>query len=299
MHDTLGNRRRQEPPVAPPLARPRRATNMNRRLIGVILLLLLLLLGSLLIRQFRKPQPVVGPVAAVDSAAPVAPAATVRDTAPAPSARVHGARVTELTPPVRQGVSDRPPSAPTAHTTNVPKADLVRRMRPEKRPPRKVVPGIRMGTNQPNPLATLRSTSERVMSQLLSTRPGDRALEIGLGRNLDADFAVALTNIIEIYETDSEEEAAHKEAIGWMKETMREMVAQGESPEAILAAYREQLNELANYRDGLQRQLNALRRADKMEEAATFVEEANKILAEYGARPLMLPRPQGRANRPR
>jgi hypothetical protein len=66
------------------------------------------------------------------------------------------------------------------------------------------------------------------------------------------------------------------------------MVEEGESPEAILIEYRKQLNELAAYRLSLQRQLNELKKAGDMEEAAAFVEEANTILVEYGMRPLIL-----------
>ena len=172
---------------------------------------------------------------------------------------------------------------------------MVRRLRRDGRPPRKVVPGLRRGTNEPNPLATLRTTSERVMSHLLRIRPGDPVIEIGLGRNLDADFAASLTNIIEIYETDSPADAAHKEDIAWMKDDMRKMVEQGDSPLDILTVYRQQLQELAAYRLGLQRQLNQIRREGTPEEAAEFVEEANKILAEYGARPLVLMLPRARA----
>ncbi len=91
-----------------------------------------------------------------------------------------------------------------------------------------------------------------------------------------------------IYETDSEQDADHKIAIGWMKEGMRQMVEEGASPETILTEYRTKLKEIAALRLDLQRQLSALKREGDMEGAEAFVAEANRTLGAYGARPLVL-----------
>jgi hypothetical protein len=285
MHETPTNRRRQESPVAPPLARPARTASHSRLLVGVIVLLLLVLVGILLSRQFRKPKRggAVGTVEPVGTAVAAKPAARSRNTAPAAPAAA--TRRAPATAPVVEPAAAVAPAAPAAA---VPDARVVQRLRRTDGARGKLVPGIRRGTNSPNPLVTLRTTSERVMSQLLRTRPGDPVIEIGLGRDFARDFAASLTNLIEIYETDTPADVAHKESIGLMKEEMRKMVEEGESPEAILIEYRKQLNELAAYRLSLQRQLNELKKAGDLEEAAAFVEEANTILVEYGMRPLIL-----------
>ena len=293
MYESPNNRRRQKPTFAPPLARPPRPASRDRRLVGVILLLLVLLLGGLLVHRLRRPQPVapVTPAAAVEDSVRSAPDASVRDAAATIPARTHRARAADPTGPdgpTSPDVALRPPDVPSASAANAPAADVVRRLRPANRPPRKVVPGIRLGTNAVNPLATLRTTSERVISQLLRTPPGDPVLPIGLGADFARDFSIALTNPIVIYETDTPDDIQHKEAIAVIKDEMRQMVEQGESPETILQEYRREMNELAAYRRQLQEQLNALRRAGDMEGAALFVEEANMKLAEYGIRPLVL-----------
>jgi hypothetical protein len=282
MQETPNNRRRQDSPIAPPLARPVRTASHSRLLVGVIVLLLLVLAGVLLSRQFRKPKRggAVGTVEPVGAAVASTPAARSRNTVPAAAAAT--SRRTPATAPAVE------PAAAVAPAAAAPDARVVQRLRRTDGARGKLVPGIRRGTNSPNPLVTLRTTSERVMSQLLRTRPGDPVIEIGLGRDFARDFAASLTNLIEIYETDTPADVAHKESIGLMKEEMRKMVEEGESPEAILIEYRKQLNELAAYRLSLQRQLNELKKAGDLEEAAAFVEEANTILVEYGMRPLIL-----------
>ncbi len=153
---------------------------------------------------------------------------------------------------------------------------------------RVVVPGIRRngGTNAPNPYATFRTTSERVMSGMLSAKPGEMIIGVSLGRDFDKDFAASLTNSIEIYASDTEEMAAHKEAVAWMKDDIRKLVKEGQSPEEILTAFRAEHNEVAKFRSDLQSKLSELKKEGKMEEAEAFAKEANKLLEPYGTRPL-------------
>lgn len=151
-----------------------------------------------------------------------------------------------------------------------------------------VVPGIRRngGTNAPNPYATFRTTSERMMSGMLSAKPGEMIIGVSLGRDFDKDFAASLTNSIEIYASDTEEMAAHKEAVAWLKDDIRKLAKEGQSPEEILTAFRNQHNEVAKFRSELQSKLSELKKEGKMEEAEAFAKEANKLLEPYGTRPL-------------
>ena len=290
MHATPNHRPSREAPVVPPLAPPRRGPRDQRATrLALLAVILLAAAGTLILLLTRHRAPTPATPASIQTAAPakvaqeLPPAHAVAPVVPAVPA-VPAAAVTPAVPDATTATNM------AAAPEKAPEAAVVRRLRRDRRAPCKVVPGLRRGTNEVKTLATLRTTSERVMSQLLRTRPGDPVIEIGLGRNFAADFAASLTNMIEIYETDTQADAEHKEAIAWMKDGMRQMVEQGESPEAILTAYRQQLNELADYRRGLQQQLNALRRAGDAKAAETFVTEANKILEELGARPLALPR---------
>ena len=153
-----------------------------------------------------------------------------------------------------------------------------------------IVPGIvnNGDTNAPDPYATFQTKSERMMSGMLSAEPGELILDISFGRDFDKDFAASLSNKIEIYPSDSKEMAAHKEDVAYMKEEMRKLVAEGKSPEEILTEFRNQHNEVAKFRSELQSQLSALKQDGKMAEAEEFAKEANKMLAPYGTRPLLV-----------
>lgn len=150
--------------------------------------------------------------------------------------------------------------------------------------------GLRRGvdTNAPNPYATFRTKTERMMSMMLSAKPGEMMVDVSFGRDFDQDFAESLKNVIEIYDTDSEEMASHKEDVAWLKDEMRKRVQEGQSAEAILKNYRDQHNAIADYRLDLQRQLSALKKEGKLKEAEEFAKEANQMLAPYGTKPLVV-----------
>jgi hypothetical protein len=181
-------------------------------------------------------------------------------------------------PPARPGlpVSERPRPADTPAVREQPKAARV------------IVPGIRRNTdtNAPNPYATFRTRTERALSQILSAKPGEVIVDVGPGPHFERDFAEALKNKIEIYPTDSEEMAAHKEDVAWAKEELRKMVQEGASPQEVIARFREEHNAVAAFRSDLQRKLLQLKREGKMKEAEAFVKEANDMLAPYKTRPL-------------
>lgn len=182
-----------------------------------------------------------------------------------------------------------PAAVPAEFPAIVPPKTNALALRMPAKTPRVLVPGIkRADTNAPNAYVTFRTKSEKVMSHMLLAKPGEPILGLGFGRDFDQDFIKALDNTIEIYSTDTPEEAAHKENVAWMKEEMRKLVAQGQKPEEILTAYREQHNEVVKFRTDLQRQLSALKAEGKVKEAEAFVQEANKLLEPYGTRPLAL-----------
>lgn len=192
-----------------------------------------------------------------------------------------------VSPTEQLKAQDRNGSAPQGDLKGVvpPEIQSTSLLRPKARV---LVPGIRSAdTNAPNPYATFRTRSERMMSQMLETQPGEIMVEVGFGNDFNQDFIAALDNTIEIYPTDTEEMAAHKKDVAWLKEEMRKLVAAGQSPEEILTTLREQHNEIAAYRSELARQLSALKKEGTPEEVEQFVEEANKLLEPYGTRPLI------------
>jgi hypothetical protein len=80
---------------------------------------------------------------------------------------------------------------------------------------RVLVPGIRRhgDTNAPNPYATFRTRTERMLSMMINAKPGERIIGVSLGRNFDQDFLASLSNKIEVYPTDSPEVVANKEEV--------------------------------------------------------------------------------------
>jgi len=203
-------------------------------------------------------------------------------------------RVTEVkTPPKPSRSSADTPPEPLKTAVDAPAVitlpatnRIALRMSPKG--DRILVPGLRRNgdTNAPNPYATFRTTSERMMSMMLSAKPGEMIVGVSLGRDFDKDFAASLTNSIEIYATDTEEMAAHKEAVAWMKDDIRKLVKEGQSPEEILTEFRNEHNEVAKFRSELQSKLSELKKEGKMKEAEDFAKEANKLLEPYGTRPL-------------
>ncbi len=185
--------------------------------------------------------------------------------------------------PVELAESSLP--TPLRSVATPPEKKLTNLERPKNN--RILVPGIRNGdTNAPNPYATFRTKSERLMSQMLSAQPGEKIIDVGYGRDFGPDFIASLDNTIEIYPTDTEEMAEHKKDVAWLKEEMRKMVADGQSPEEILTALREQHNEVADFRSDLARQLSILKAEGTAKQIEQFVSEANKMLEPYGVRPL-------------
>lgn len=217
---------------------------------------------------------------------PVAAKVVKPSPAPAPKARTESPKPVEPPAPVVQAA----PPAPVEPSVELPVALPPRTNSLALRPPggpRVLVPGLRRAdTNAPNPYATFKTKSERMMSQMLDTKPGERIVGVGFGRDFDKDFLAALDNTIEIYPTDTPEMAAHKEDVAWMKEEMKKLVLAGKSPEEILTTFRDEHNQVADLRTELQRQLIALKKDGKLKEAEEFAAEANKILEPYGTRPL-------------
>lgn len=196
------------------------------------------------------------------------------------------AKVNESTEPVPQevAVAVQKPARPTVQEQTPPPAATVAKPKAA----RVLKPGYRENadTNAPNPHATFRTRTERVLSQLLSAKPGEVIVEIGLGPNFEDDFQAALKNQIEIYPTDSEEMAAHKEDVAWCKEELKKMVAEGASPQEVIAKLREEHNAVVAFRTDLQRKLTELKKEGNLEEAEKFANEANELLKPYKTRPL-------------
>lgn len=241
-----------------------------------------LVIGALLMMRGRTPE-VRQPAATV---AVVKPAPLPKATPPQTVEPVKPAASPAIPEPPQPSV-EAAPAQPVALQGVVPPKAGKAALRPPPKADRVIVPGIRNAdTNAPNPYATFKTKSERMMSMMLSAKPGEMILGVSLGRDFDKDFAASLSNTIEIYPTDTEEMADHKADVAWMKEEMRKMVKEGRSPEELLTTFRDQHNEVATFRSELQRQLSALKKEGKTKEAEDFAKEANKMLEPYGTKPL-------------
>lgn len=135
-----------------------------------------------------------------------------------------------------------------------------------------------------------KNTFESFVGSVMTAIPGERFLDIDLEDEFDEAFQSSLTNKIEITKEDSEEVVALKQAVIDAKNEVRRLVQQGQRPRDIVLEARNELNKIADYRDGLQSEFDKYLVTEKdPNEVLKFVKEANEMLEEYGALPLDAP----------
>lgn len=105
--------------------------------------------------------------------------------------------------------------------------------------------------------------------------------------DFDDTFDESLNQTITISSDDSEDVKFMKQTVIDAKEQVRKLVLRGASARDVIVEARNELNKIADYRDGLQNAVNEyLVTATDPIEVLKLVREANEILAEYGAMPV-------------
>lgn len=128
--------------------------------------------------------------------------------------------------------------------------------------------------------------TEQALSMIESVQPGMRVPPIPLRKGMEADFQQAMTNLIVIKETDSEQIAKHKEEVAWLKQDIVGLVKQGLTPEEAIREIEKFRKEQASLKQGYVEYVVELRKKGQHEEADAFIKEANVILQKEGIIPL-------------
>ncbi|MBQ4200486.1 MAG: hypothetical protein II649_11485 [Kiritimatiellae bacterium] len=128
---------------------------------------------------------------------------------------------------------------------------------------------------------------ESLVCEIMTAEPGERFLELDIEEDFDDTFNESLNHRITISSDDSETVKFMKQTVIDAKEQVRRLVLQGTSARDVIIEARNELNKIADYRDELQKVVNEyLVTATDPIEALKLVQEANEILAEYGAMPV-------------
>lgn len=131
---------------------------------------------------------------------------------------------------------------------------------------------------------------ENYIVSFITATPGERFFEIDIGDEMDESFKASLTNNIVVKADDPAEIAAIKNATIQAKEEIRMRMAEGMRPSEVLVSIRDEMNKIADMRDKLQDEFNAiLLKGTDPAEVLKFAKEANELLAEYDALPLDAP----------
>lgn len=134
--------------------------------------------------------------------------------------------------------------------------------------------------------------SEVELDVILSRRPGERIFGDVNWQAFKRDLPNALVDRIEILPDDVPDVVARKQAVMEAKEELVAAIRDGEDPVEILKASREDVNRLADIRDGLLSAVAEMRQdgADE-QEIEDAVAAASKVLEEHGIdQPLVSPR---------
>ena len=139
------------------------------------------------------------------------------------------------------------------------------------------------------------NTADKFIGQLISIEPGTPLYgpPIKYDEKFVRSFLRSLTTPIIIDPDDPPEVAALKRAVRETKIELKARYDDGEDIAQIMTDTRKELQELGLYRNELQAEVNRIIRKDAKnltdEEMQDFVDAANKMLAERGAKPIALP----------
>lgn len=136
------------------------------------------------------------------------------------------------------------------------------------------------------PRALFKTREENMVAGLLTAKPGSRIVLSGFLPGEEERLLASLDIPVEFEDIDTPEERKVKEYMVDVKADLKAAVARGEKITDIVQGLRNELNELANYRDKLRMAHSLMMKEGTPQEAETFRQEANKMLSEYGMDPI-------------
>lgn len=135
--------------------------------------------------------------------------------------------------------------------------------------------------------------TDRMIASLLTTTPGEGMFGSSeeLYADFDEEFEKSLSKEIKINTEDSDEEREIKQAVIELRKELKERKASGESLSKLMIDTRNQLMELAGYRDELEQQVEKLKADNDFSEKdeEDLIKAANQMLEDRGVKPFVLP----------
>lgn len=132
-------------------------------------------------------------------------------------------------------------------------------------------------------------SSDNWIGGLITAVPGDSFLSDRQWDKFDDDFVASLKEPIEIGDEDSEEDRLIKEAVVKARWLLSDAMDRGEKPSEIMRSAQQELEKIATYRDQLNDVVEECLKDGDVDGAVKVCEEANRLLAEYNARPIEIP----------
>jgi len=136
-------------------------------------------------------------------------------------------------------------------------------------------------------------SSEREIAAMINTEPGTWFMrKPTFGARFDSDFAESLKEEIKIEETDTPEQRELKQAVIDTKAELATRMKAGAKPSEIMSDFADSLYELGEYRRSIEENLAQLKKDESIsdKDIEDFVNTANKMLTEKGAKPIRMPK---------
>ena len=140
------------------------------------------------------------------------------------------------------------------------------------------------------PKKLFKTFSENYIVGLMRAEPGMPVVGMRLPKNFDEEIKAHIAEPINILPDDTEEDIELKRRMQEIKKTMAGLIADGRTPSEVIMEERKEMNRLARMRTNAMKDLADFRRKGATrEEIANYVEAANKLMDEYGAKHIKMP----------
>ena len=227
---------------------------------------------------------------------------------PTPAAKPAKAKVERPKPPPRPAAKPAVTNAPPVATNRPPTKEEKRaaqlkaiRDRYGDNIPENLKPVVYFLENPPqktfhpakSKVSIFKRRSEREIAAMIMTEPGTWFMrKPTFNERFDEDFRASLGEKIEFSDDDTDEQKELKQAVIDTKAELAERMKAGESPSAAMNAFADSMYGLGQYRQLLQDELGKIKRdaqySDK--DVEDFVNAANKMLKDKGAKPIPMPK---------
>ena len=134
-----------------------------------------------------------------------------------------------------------------------------------------------------------KNVADDMISMVVSTPPGEVLPPMPMYPGFDDEFRKGLEDDLVIEDDDSDEVKELKAKVLLVREELRERMASGESPRAILSEHEALWNDNIEMRQNVQKEALDLVRSGDMEGARKYVETMNKALESFGIESVVMP----------